>query len=76
MKRTTMILLLVSIPLLALLNLTVGSVAIPLSEVLDILLGRGSESEVWQNIVLGTRLPQTLTAIACGAGLAVAGLEM
>ena len=71
-----MILLLVSIPLLALLNLTVGSVAIPLSEVLDILLGRGSESEVWQNIVLGTRLPQTLTAIACGAGLAVAGLEM
>ena len=76
MKRTTMILLLVSIPLLALLNLTIGSVAIPLSEVLDILAGRGSESEVWQNIVLGTRLPQTLTAIACGAGLAVAGLEM
>ena len=27
-------------------------------------------------IVMNTRLPQTLTALACGAGLAVAGLEM
>lgn len=68
--------LFISIPLFALLNLTMGSVAIPLGDVFNILFGGECESEVWKNIVILTRLPQTLTAIACGAGLAVAGLEM
>ena len=71
-----MTLLALSIPLLALLNLMVGSVPIPGAEVLHILAGNGSDSEVFTNIVLRTRLPQTLTAMACGAGLAIAGLEM
>lgn len=71
-----MILLIVSIPLFALLNLVIGSVSIPLADVFAILFGNGGENEVWQNIVMLTRLPQTLTAIACGAGLAVSGLEM
>lgn len=71
-----MILLVLCIPSFAFLNLTIGSVEIPLSEVFNILLGRESNSVVWSNIVLHTRLPQTLTAIACGAGLSVAGLEM
>ena len=71
-----MILLILSIPFFALLNLTIGSVEIPLNEVFSILAGQGSDSQVWTNIVLRTRLPQTLTAIACGSGLAVAGLEM
>lgn len=71
-----MLLLLLSIPFLAILNLVVGSVSIPVSDVFDILFGAGSENQIWTNIVLLTRLPQTLTAIACGAGLAVAGLEM
>lgn len=65
-----------SIPMFAVLNLVIGSVSIPVSEVFTILFGNGGENEVWQNIVMLTRLPQTLTAIACGAGLAVAGLEM
>lgn len=68
--------LILSIPLLALLNLTVGSVAIPVKEVFNILLEGDTSNDVWTNIVMMTRLPQTMTAIACGAGLAVAGLEM
>ncbi|MBQ0020307.1 MAG: iron ABC transporter permease [Bacteroidales bacterium] len=77
MRRSlVMILLILSIPLFALLNLVMGSVSIPFGEVFSILFGNDCESEVWQNIVMLTRLPQTLTAIACGAGLAVAGLEM
>lgn len=71
-----MTLLTLSIPLLALLNLMLGSVPIPMDEVVGILAGNGSDNDVFTNIVLRTRLPQTLTAIACGAGLAVAGLEM
>jgi len=70
--------LIVSIPLFALLNLTMGSVPIPFAEVFDILLhpSTSQAAEVHSLIVLQTRLPQTLTAIACGAGLAVSGLEM
>lgn len=71
-----MILLALSIPLLALLNLTIGSVPVPFAEVLHLLTGQGSDSQVYANIVLQTRLPQTLTAMACGAGLSVAGLQM
>ncbi|MBR6047758.1 MAG: iron ABC transporter permease [Bacteroidaceae bacterium] len=75
-QSSIMILLVLCIPFFAFLNLTIGSVEIPLSEVFNILFGRESDSVVWSNIVLHTRLPQTLTAIACGAGLSVAGLEM
>lgn len=76
MKITKLTLLLLSIPLFAVLNLVIGSVPIPMSDVFSILFGGECKSEVFTNIVLLTRLPQTLTAIACGAGLAVAGLEM
>ena len=68
--------LLLSIPLFLLLNLAVGSVSIPLDAVFGILMGADCDNEVWTNIVLHTRLPQSLTAIACGSGLAVAGLML
>jgi len=71
-----MILLILSIPLLALLNLTVGSVPIPFSDVAHTLMGNDCGNEVYTRIVMQTRLPQTLTAIACGAGLSLAGLQM
>ncbi len=77
-----MIMLLVGLIILATLNLTVGSVNIPANAVFQILnpfgngLDKGDNNEIWTNIVMQTRLPQTLTAIACGAGLSVAGLEM
>lgn len=68
--------LLFGIPVLALLNLILGSVSIPVGEVFSILCGRESSSPVWTNIILLTRLPQMLTAMVCGAGLSVAGLQM
>jgi iron complex transport system permease protein len=39
-------------------------------------MGPGADSEIWTNIVIGSRLPQVLTAIVAGAGLAVSGLQM
>lgn len=77
-----MTLLILSIVAFSVLNLTVGSVSIPTAAVFNILnpFGKGLHGsdiyEIWTNIVIQTRLPQTLTAIACGAGLSVAGLEM
>lgn len=77
-QKTIIILLLVSIPLLALLNLALGSVSIPFEGVISVLTGNnnGEKSAVWQSIIIRSRLPQTLTAMACGAGLSAAGLMM
>ena len=68
--------LLVGIGVLLIVNLFIGSVRIPVADICRILVGMGSESEIWTNIVLSSRLPQALTAIVAGAGLAVSGLMM
>ena len=68
--------LLVIIVVMLIVNLFIGSVKIPLADICRILVGAGSESEIWTNIVLSSRLPQSLTAIVAGAGLAVSGLQM
>ena len=57
-------------------NLLLGSVKVPFGAVVDILFGGDGQSEVWRNIILKSRLPQMLTALVAGAGLAVSGLLM
>lgn len=76
MKRNILlfICLATSILLLFGLNLTTGSVQIPFADVLDILCGRFTGKESWEYIILENRLPQTLTAMLCGASLSVCGL--
>jgi iron complex transport system permease protein len=76
MKASKFIILLISIVVLVVINLLLGTVRIPVGEVCSILMGAGSESEIWTNIVISSRLPQVLTAIVAGAGLAVSGLQM
>ena len=78
MKRTLpmIVILVVAIVVLTIVNLLLGSVDIPLKSVCSILLGDSSQSEIWQNIIWKSRLPQALTAIVAGAGLAVSGLQM
>lgn len=70
-----MLSLLAAIVVLVVVNLLLGTVSIPMPEVCRILIGEGS-NEIWTNIVISSRLPQTLTAIVAGAGLAVSGLQM
>ena len=55
-------------------NLVYGAVNIPIDEVVGILAGNGSEKESWNMIVLNSRLPQCITALLAGAGLAISGL--
>lgn len=63
MKNTLLfIILTASVPLLMLCNIMTGSVEM--------------DNELWETVVRTIRLPQTLTAMACGAGLSVAGLQM
>lgn len=57
-------------------NLVVGAVDIPLKEVVNILMGGKSEHASWEFIVMQSRLPQGITAMLCGASLAVSGLML
>lgn len=58
------------------LNIVVGTIAIPFSDAFSILFGNDQQPQVWQNIILKSRLPQALTAMVAGAGLAISGLQM
>jgi iron complex transport system permease protein len=58
------------------LDLALGSVTIPFSEVINILLGNGSDNIAWLKIIEGIRLPKSLTAILVGMALSVSGLQM
>jgi iron complex transport system permease protein len=76
MRASKFIVLLVAIVVLVVVNLLIGTVKIPVGSVVSIMTGSTEESDVWTNIVLQSRLPQTLTALVAGAGLAVSGLQM
>lgn len=69
-------LLAASLPILFLINLAYGSVSIPLDQVANILTGGSSGKASWDFIILQSRLPQAITAIFCGASLAVSGLML
>lgn len=64
------------IMVLFVLNLMMGSVAIPVGDTLRILMGEDGTKPSWQYIVLESRLPQALTAILCGSALAASGLML
>lgn len=62
---------------LFLLNLFIGSVDIPAREVAAILTGADSGAEgPYRFIVIGSRLPQAVTALLAGAALTVSGLML
>ena len=59
-----------------LLDITLGSVAIPLKAVARIVTGQGSDNTAWLYIVQKIRLPKAITAVLVGCGLSVSGLQM
>ncbi|MBV7330439.1 iron ABC transporter permease [Chloroflexi bacterium TSY] len=58
------------------LSIVLGSVYIPMIDILTILLGGEAQKVTWTTIVLKLRLPKALTAVLAGAALSVAGLQM
>ena len=70
------ILMILAIVILFVLNLLIGSIKIPASDVFSILLGDESQKASWRYIVMETRLPQAITASLCGGALAVSGLML
>ena len=75
MRRFTIGMTLLIVILFAI-SMVVGAVDIPVKEVVNILLGGKSEHVSWDFIVKESRLPQAITAVFCGASLAVSGLML
>ena len=69
-------LLFLALLLALLLNISLGSVSIPLKETLKVLAGGIPENDSWHYIIFNYRLPKACTAILVGAGLALSGLLM
>lgn len=57
-------------------NISLGSVYIPLKQIVLALFNGEVEKEAWRTIVLNYRFPKAITAIMVGAGLAISGLLM
>ncbi len=67
--------LVIGLGLSAIASLVVGSVWIPLPDLVKIIFHQSTETG-WAQIFWQVRLPKALTAIFCGAALAVSGLQM
>ena len=59
-----------------LVSISLGSVSIPLDEIIAVLLGNESSKSSWATIILHFRLPKAITAMLVGSGLSIAGLLM
>lgn len=70
------ILLLLAMVFLFLLNISLGSVSIPLKEVVKGLLSQEMNKESWEIILWNFRIPKAITAVLVGIGLSMSGLLM
>lgn len=75
-RKAALALLLLSLASVFLLSIALGSVSIPLKDILAVLTGGQASQASWTTIILNFRLPKSLTAVMAGAALAVSGLQM
>jgi len=59
-----------------LVSISLGSVSIPMDEIIAVLSGNNSSKSSWSTIILHFRLPKAITAMLVGSGLSIAGLLM
>ena len=57
-------------------NISVGSISIPLTDITSIITGHYSQNTTWTDIILHFRLPKAITCILAGAALSLSGLQM
>ena len=70
------ILMTVALLLLLLANMVFGTVSIPPESVIAILTGGDCDNEIWRYIIIGSRLPQSITALLSGMSLSACGLML
>ena len=72
----TFIVLIIILIIIGFINISLGSVYIPLKAILASFVNGEVERESWKTIVLNYRLPKAITAIIVGSGLSISGLLM
>ncbi len=77
-KRRGIVLFLLTLAccVMFIMDILTGSVRIPVSEVIRIVLEGQSDSTAWLFIVEKIRIPKALTAVVAGCSLSVSGLQM
>ncbi|WP_132988420.1 FecCD family ABC transporter permease [Flavobacterium zhairuonense] len=77
-KRNTILFIVLSLGLLLMFfaSISLGSVMIPLKEVVTSLTGGQATKSTWEYIIINYRLPKAITAVLVGAGLSISGLLM
>lgn len=70
------ILIIASLVVIWVLNISLGSVNIPFKEVISSLFNGEVSKDSWRNIVINYRLPKAITAVLVGSGLSISGLLM
>lgn len=68
--------LLIGLVFLFLINISLGSISIPLKEIFNSLTGGISSKASWEYIIINYRLPKAITAVLVGMGLSISGLLM
>src|SRR5688572_33334724 len=75
-KRYWYFLLPIPLVILFMVNISLGSVQIPLSETIKVLIGETPTQPVWVDIIIDFRLTKAFTCILAGGALALGGLLM
>jgi cobalamin transport system permease protein len=70
------ILLIIVLAAAFILNISLGSVGIPLKDIFASLFGGEVSKSSWDYIIIDYRLPKAITAVLVGSGLAISGLLM
>lgn len=74
--RISYLLLVVALVACFLLNISLGSVSIPMKETLNAIFGNIVANSSWDYIIWDYRIPKAITATLVGSGLALSGLLM
>lgn len=72
----TFVSLIIGLIVVWVINLSLGSVSIPVKDVFNGIIGNPVSKLSWQNIIWTYRIPKSITAILVGSGLGVSGLLM
>jgi iron complex transport system permease protein len=74
--KSIFVLLIISLAVAFILNISLGSVGIPLKDIFASLFGGEVSKSSWDYIIIDYRLPKAITAVLVGSGLAISGLLM
>lgn len=74
--KTYFLILSLILLLCVIINISLGSVSVPLKEIFNALTGEEVTKESWKHIIINYRVPKALTAVLVGSALSLSGLLM